>query len=140
MPKYKSPDGRVFCSMQEAKFDFCATHKCFDCALEKHANEQGESCGYYADCHPDEAARMMGSGKAARVLYSAIMLTVQDQQSYAAGQHGCPTCGWFVGEQFIPSFAKHKPHNQKKCNFCSQCGQRIDWQGVETEGENSNNL
>lgn len=52
----------------------------------------------------------------------------------------CPTCGWFVGEQFIPSFAKHKPHNQKKCNFCSQCGQRIDWQGVETEGENSNNL
>ena len=88
MPKYKSPDGREFCSMQEAKFDFCATHKCFDCALEKHANEQGESCGYYADCHPDEAARMMGSGKAARVLYSAIMLTVQDQQSYAAGQHG----------------------------------------------------
>ena len=58
--KFKSPDGRVFCSMQEAKFDFCATHKCFDCALEKHANEQGEICGYYADCHPDEAARLMG--------------------------------------------------------------------------------
>lgn len=51
----------------------------------------------------------------------------------------CPTCGWFVGEQFIPAFAKSKPHNQKKCNFCSQCGQRIDWQGAETEGENSNN-
>ena len=43
----------------------------------------------------------------------------------------CPTCGEFVGEQFIPTFAKNKPHNQHKCNFCSQCGQRIDWQGVE---------
>ena len=58
--KFKSPDGRAFCSMQEAKFDFCATHNCFDCALEKHANEQGETCGHYTDCHPDEAARMMG--------------------------------------------------------------------------------
>ena len=60
MPKYKSPDGRVFCSMQEARFDFCATHNCIDCALEKHANEQGETCGHYTACHPDEAARMMG--------------------------------------------------------------------------------
>lgn len=60
MPKFKSPDGKAFCSMQEAKFDFCATHKCFDCALEKHANEQGETCGNYTDCHPDEAARLMG--------------------------------------------------------------------------------
>ncbi|HJC20396.1 MAG TPA: hypothetical protein H9707_01360 [Candidatus Butyricicoccus avicola] len=58
--KFKSPDGWVFCSMQEAKFDFCATHNCIDCALEKHANEQGETCGYYAACHPDEAARLMG--------------------------------------------------------------------------------
>ena len=58
--KFKSPDGRVFCSMQEAKFDFCATHNCIDCALEKHANEQGETCGHYAACHPDEAARLMG--------------------------------------------------------------------------------
>lgn len=60
MPKYKSPDGKAFCSMQEAKFDFCATHNCIDCALEKHANEQGETCGHYTDCHPDEAARLMG--------------------------------------------------------------------------------
>ena len=54
--KFKSPDGRAFCSMQEAKFDFCATHNCIDCALEKHANEQGETCGHYTACHPDEAA------------------------------------------------------------------------------------
>lgn len=60
MPKYKSPDGRAFCSIQEAKLDFCATHNCFDCAIEKHANEQGEICGHYTDCHPDEAARLMG--------------------------------------------------------------------------------
>ena len=58
--KFKSPDGRVFCSMQEAKFDFCATHNCIDCALKKHANEQGETCCHYAACHPDEAARLMG--------------------------------------------------------------------------------
>ena len=60
MPKFKSPDGWVFCNMQEAKFDFCATHNCIDCALEKHANEQGETCGHYTACHPDEAARLMG--------------------------------------------------------------------------------
>ena len=60
MPKYTSPDGRVFCSMQEARFDFCDTHNCIDCALEKHANEQGETCDHYAVCHPDEAARLMG--------------------------------------------------------------------------------
>lgn len=60
MPKYKSPDGWVFYNMQEAKFDFCDTHNCIDCALEKHANEQGETCGHYTACHPDEAARLMG--------------------------------------------------------------------------------
>lgn len=58
--KFKSPDGRVFCSMQEAKFDFCATHNCINCALGKYADEQGETCGYYAARHPDEAARLMG--------------------------------------------------------------------------------
>ena len=47
----------------------------------------------------------------------------------------CPVCGWFVGEQFIPTWAKHKPHNQQKCKFCSRCGQRIDWQSVEKEYE-----
>ena len=47
----------------------------------------------------------------------------------------CPVCEWFVGEQFIPTWAKHKPHNQQKCKFCSRCGQRIDWQSVEKEYE-----
>lgn len=34
----------------------------------------------------------------------------------------CPNCGWFVGQQYIP-----RKHNQQKCNFCSRCGQAIDW-------------
>lgn len=45
----------------------------------------------------------------------------------------CPHCDWFVGEQFVPSFVGHNPHNQRKCNFCSRCGQRIDWVAVEGE-------
>lgn len=40
----------------------------------------------------------------------------------------CPVCGWFVGEQFVP-----RNHNQNKANFCSQCGQKIDWEGVEED-------
>lgn len=43
----------------------------------------------------------------------------------------CPKCGWFVGEQFIPRWEGRKPHNQHKCNFCSRCGQKIDWAKVE---------
>ena len=56
--------------------------------------------------------------------------------SYADGHRGfetqkwadwtCPECGWFVGEQYIP-----RRHNQRKCNFCSKCGQKIDWEAVK---------
>ena len=48
----------------------------------------------------------------------------------------CPVCGWFVGEQYIP-----RKHNQLKCNFCSRCGQKIDWSGIDlkhTGGHNEN--
>lgn len=38
----------------------------------------------------------------------------------------CPACGWFVGEQYIP-----RRHNQRKSNYCSRCGQKIDWTAVE---------
>lgn len=38
----------------------------------------------------------------------------------------CPSCGWFVGEQYIP-----RRHNQQKSAFCAKCGQAIDWLGVE---------
>lgn len=40
----------------------------------------------------------------------------------------CPVCGWFVGEQYVT-----RRHNQQKSNFCSRCGQRIDWSKVENE-------
>ena len=40
----------------------------------------------------------------------------------------CPNCGWFVGEQYVP-----RRHNQSKSNFCSKCGQAIDWDAVEPE-------
>ena len=34
----------------------------------------------------------------------------------------CPNCGCFVGEQYIP-----RRHNQRKSNYCSRCGQKINW-------------
>ena len=44
----------------------------------------------------------------------------------------CPNCGWFVGEQYIP-----RRHNQQKSNYCSRCGQAIQWdknlKGMEDE-------
>lgn len=44
----------------------------------------------------------------------------------------CPNCGWFVGEQYIP-----RRHNQRKSNYCSRCGQKINWnenlEGMEDE-------
>ena len=44
----------------------------------------------------------------------------------------CPNCGWFVGEQYIP-----RRHNQEKSNYCSRCGQAIQWdknlEGMEDE-------
>ena len=38
----------------------------------------------------------------------------------------CPNCGWFVGEQYIP-----RRHNQQKSNYCSRCGQAIQWENSE---------
>ncbi len=38
----------------------------------------------------------------------------------------CPNCGWFVGERYIP-----RRHDQRKCKFCSKCGQAIDWSKEE---------
>jgi len=38
----------------------------------------------------------------------------------------CPKCGWFVGERYIP-----RHHDQQKSDYCSQCGQRIDWSAAD---------
>lgn len=42
----------------------------------------------------------------------------------------CPVCGWFVGKT-VKVFDHW--HTQEKSNFCSQCGQRVDWESVQDE-------
>lgn len=39
--------------------EFCEENVCF-CTIGDAANEQGETCNYYATHHPEEAARMLG--------------------------------------------------------------------------------
>ena len=41
----------------------------------------------------------------------------------------CPECGCFVGQRYNPM--QRRPHDQRKCNYCNDCGQAIDW----SEGE-----
>ena len=60
MPKYKSPDGKVFPYISTAFSAYCDEHECNGCPIGYAANEQGDACGYYAVCVPDEAARLMG--------------------------------------------------------------------------------
>lgn len=36
----------------------------------------------------------------------------------------CPTCGYFVGQRYNST---QLTHDQRKCKFCSECGQKIDW-------------
>ena len=41
----------------------------------------------------------------------------------------CPVCGCFVGQGH--NAFQIKPHDQRKCNYCNECGQAIDWRDVE---------
>lgn len=41
----------------------------------------------------------------------------------------CPICGWFVGQRYNRS--QNHPHDQRKCNYCNECGQKIDWSDKE---------
>jgi hypothetical protein len=62
--------------------------------------------------------------------------------SYADGTGGfemnrwqdwvCPVCGWFVGQRYnrVRNGSVLHPHDQRKSDFCNECGQRIDWEGV----------
>lgn len=36
----------------------------------------------------------------------------------------CPTCGCFVGQRYNST---QLTHDQRKCKFCSGCGQKINW-------------
>lgn len=40
----------------------------------------------------------------------------------------CPVCGWFVGERYLPRI-----HSQQKSDYCSRCGQAIDWMKITKE-------
>lgn len=41
----------------------------------------------------------------------------------------CPVCDWFVGSHRVT----HHSEKKKPCNFCTQCGQKIDWSGIELD-------
>lgn len=43
----------------------------------------------------------------------------------------CPVCGSFVGQGH--NAFQIKPHDQKKCNYCNDCSQAINWEGTEEE-------
>ena len=45
----------------------------------------------------------------------------------------CPCCGWFVGQRYnaVRSGGKPHPHDQRKSDYCNECGQRIDWSKEE---------
>lgn len=60
MPKYKSPDGKVFPYISTAFSAYCDEHECNGCPIGYASNEQGEACGYYAVFHPYSTARLMG--------------------------------------------------------------------------------
>ena len=41
----------------------------------------------------------------------------------------CPICGWFVGQRYNRS--QNHSRDQRKCNYCNECGQKIDWSDEE---------
>ena len=60
MPKYKSPDGRVFDDIVFAKCHFCSEHQCATCPLY-YGNQTAERyCTVYAYNNPITAAHLMG--------------------------------------------------------------------------------
>ena len=41
----------------------------------------------------------------------------------------CPICGWFVGQRY--NWSQNHSHYQRKCNYCNECGQKLDWSDVD---------
>ena len=59
MPKFKSPDGRVFDDMHNAFLLYCSYHICND-ACAYNEIRKGCPCGVYAEQNQRGAARLMG--------------------------------------------------------------------------------
>lgn len=57
--KFKSPDGRVFDSIEKARLRFCSLSSCGNCVLGDLANEQGSTCALYSHKNPRAAAQLM---------------------------------------------------------------------------------
>ena len=64
MPKFKSPDGRVFDSIEKAKKYFCShfsSAECMEmCPLNIRFNPKKKICKDFVIGYPDSAARLMG--------------------------------------------------------------------------------
>lgn len=64
MPKFKSPDGRIFDDIESARSYFCITHsprECYEsCRLHSMRNPKGRNCVEFCEGWPNLAARMMG--------------------------------------------------------------------------------
>ena len=64
MPKFKSPDGRIFDDIESARSYFCITHsprKCYEsCRLHSMRNPKGRNCVEFCEGWPNLAARLMG--------------------------------------------------------------------------------
>ena len=41
----------------------------------------------------------------------------------------CPICGWFLGQRY--NWSQNYSHDQRKCNYCNECGQKLDWSDVD---------
>jgi hypothetical protein len=50
----------------------------------------------------------------------------------------CPVCGWFVGQRYnrFRSGREPHPHDQRKSDWCNECGQKIDWSDHSDHKEN----
>ena len=64
MPKYKSPDGRMFDCIYSAKSHFCDQYSLFECEylcqLNRKRNQKKMICYKFVTKYPIEAARLMG--------------------------------------------------------------------------------
>ena len=52
-----------------------------------------------------------------------------EMKSRSITEWRCPVCNWFVGRHRTTGYDEKK----KPCNFCTRCGQKIDWRSIELD-------